>query len=192
MTRIVHGRTVITNYPLGNLRNEEKRDWDLKVRGLRINEIPIDIKADFPGGDYPIQAILRLRGLYETMKFLAKGLGPEVEYQVDPDPRTGIIAEQLAAAEINPAGTLLLHSGDSPPDVIVCLDKTQGKVLLDDERRTITDPYRVLESRSVCHAPHDVSTERERGRDKNPFARDYHSEVMSRHSFQPQAARWCT
>lgn len=49
------------------------------------------------------------------MRFLAKGLGPEVEYQVDPDPRTGIIAKQLAAAEINPAGTLLLHSGDSPP-----------------------------------------------------------------------------
>jgi len=115
MTRIVHGRTVITNYPLGSLRNEDKRDWDLKVRALRINEIPIDIKADSPGGDYPVQAILRLRGLYETMRFLAKGLGPEVEYQVDPDPRTGIIAEQLAAAEINPAGTLLLHSGDSPP-----------------------------------------------------------------------------
>lgn len=74
MTRIVHGRTVITNYPLGNLRNEDKRDWDLKVRGLRINEIPIDIKADSPGGDYPVQAILRLRGLYETMRFLAKGL----------------------------------------------------------------------------------------------------------------------
>ena len=84
------------------------------MRRLRVNEIPIDIKADFHGSDYPIQAILRLRGLYETMRFLAKGLGPEVEYQVDPDPRTGIIAEQLAAAEINPAGTLLLHSGGSP------------------------------------------------------------------------------
>jgi len=126
MTRIVHGRTVITNYPLGSLRNEEKRDWDLKVRRLRINEIPIDIKADSPGGDYPAQAILRLRGLYETMRFLAKGLGPEVEYQVDPDPRTGIIAEQLAAAEINPAGTLLLHSGDSPPSNAFVSTKHKG------------------------------------------------------------------
>jgi hypothetical protein len=127
MTRIVHGRTVITNYPLGNLRNEEKRDWDLKVRRLRINEVPIDIKADSPGGDYPLQAILRLRGLYETMRFLAKGLGPEVEYQVDPDPRTGIIAEQLAAAEINPAGTLLLHSGDRPPSNAFVSTKHKGR-----------------------------------------------------------------
>lgn len=127
MTRVVHGRTVITNYPLGSLRNEEKRDWDLKVRRLRINEIPIDIKAHFPGGDYPVQAILRLRGLYETMRFLAKGLGPEVEYQVDPDPRTGIIAEQLAAAEINPAGTLLLHSGDSPSSNALASTKHRGR-----------------------------------------------------------------
>lgn len=126
MTRIVHGRTVITNYPLGSLRNEEKRDWDLKVRRLRINEIPIDIKAGSPGGDYPVQAILRLRGLYETMRFLAKGLGPEVEYQVGPDPRTGIIAEQLAAAEVNPAGTLLLHSGDSPPGNAFVSTKHKG------------------------------------------------------------------
>jgi len=127
MTRIVHGRTVITNYPLGSLRNEEKRDWDLKVRRLRINEIPIDIKADSPGGDYSVQATLRLRGLYETMRFLAKGLGPEVEYQVGPDPRTGIIAEQLAAAEIKPAGTLLLHSGDSPPSNAFVSTKHKGK-----------------------------------------------------------------
>jgi hypothetical protein len=67
-----------------------------------------------------------LRGLYETMRFLAKGLGPEVEYQVDPDPRTGIIAEQLAAAEINPAGTLLLHSGDSPPGNAFVSTKHKG------------------------------------------------------------------
>ena len=100
------------NYPLGSLRNEEKRDWDLKVRRLRINEIPIDIKADSPGGDYPLQATLRLRGLYETMRFLAKGLGPAVEYQVDPDPRTGIIAEQspISLESWNRGAFAMLHT----------------------------------------------------------------------------------
>lgn len=60
------------------------------------------------------------------MRFLANGLGPEVEYQVDPDPRTGIIAEQLAAVEINPAETLLLHSGDSPPSNAFVSTKHKG------------------------------------------------------------------
>jgi hypothetical protein len=115
LTRIVYGRTVITNYPLESLSNEEKRDWDLKARRLRTNEIPLDIKADSFGGDYPVQGLLRLRGLYETMRFVAKGLGPEVEYQVDQDPRTGIIVEQFATAEINPAAILQLQSGTDPP-----------------------------------------------------------------------------
>lgn len=127
LTRIVFGRTVITNYPLESLSNEEKRDWEVKARRLRANEIPIDIKADSPGGDFPIQAIVRLRGLYETMRFVAKGLGPEVEYQVDPDPRTGIIVEKFAASEINPAGTLLLESGDKPPTRALVSTQYKGK-----------------------------------------------------------------
>ncbi|GBL38862.1 hypothetical protein EMGBD2_01200 [Nitrospirota bacterium] len=127
LTRVVFGRTVITNYPLESLSNEERRDWEVKARRLRANEIPIDIKADSPGGDFPIQAIARLRGLYETLRFVAKGLGPEVEYEVDPDPRTGIVVGKFAASEINPSGTFLLESGDQPPTRTLVATQYKGK-----------------------------------------------------------------
>ena len=110
-----------------SLSNEERRDWEVKARRLRANEIPIDIKADSPGGDFPIQAIARLRGLYETLRFVAKGLGPEVEYEVDPDPRTGIVVGKFAASEINPAGTLQLESGDQPPTRTLVSTQYKGK-----------------------------------------------------------------
>jgi hypothetical protein len=99
----------------------------LKARQLEANEIPVDIRAGSPGGDYPVQATLRLRSLYETMRFLAKGLGPEAEYEVDPDLRTGIIVEQYVAAEINPAGTFSLHSGDSPPSEAYVSTQHRGR-----------------------------------------------------------------
>lgn len=115
LKRIVYGRTIITNYPLASLSNQERRDLDLQTKLLKTNEIPIDIKAGHPGGNFTFRAILRLRSLYETLRFAAKGLGPEAEFDVDPDPTTGIITQQHAAAEINPASTFQLESGEALP-----------------------------------------------------------------------------
>lgn len=116
LKRIVYGRTIMTNYPLASLSNQERRALDLQAKHLKTNEIPIDINAGHPGGSYPIHAILRLRSLYETMRFVSKGLGSEAEFDVDPDPGTGIITQQYATAEINPASTFQLESGDALPE----------------------------------------------------------------------------
>lgn len=116
LKRIIYGRTIMTNYPLASLSNQERRALDLQAKHLKTNEIPIDIKAGYPGGSHPVHAILRLRSLYETMRFVSKGLGSEAEFDVDPDPSTGIITQQYGAAEINPASTFQLESGDALPE----------------------------------------------------------------------------
>ena len=73
LTRIVFGRTIVTNYPLNKLSNQEKRDWDLKARQLEANEIPVDIRAGSPGGDYPVQATLRLEVSMKQCGFWQRG-----------------------------------------------------------------------------------------------------------------------
>lgn len=111
VARRVNGRVIITNYDPGVLSNEERLKLHEEAEQAPFNDLLIDIRSGFPGGEFPIHGRLRLRSFHEVLTFVARGMAEEPEYDVPPDPRTPSIRE-------NPAHTLeIVETRRLPSDV---------------------------------------------------------------------------
>lgn len=111
----VTGRTVITNVPPDLLTNEERRALNNQARQLKRNAIPVLIRPDGPGGEFPIMGTIQLRSFSQIIKFLANGFQKEPEYKVAQDIRTGIIVGPFGGLIEEPEATLTLESGSGMP-----------------------------------------------------------------------------
>jgi hypothetical protein len=75
------------------------------------NDVAFDIRPGYPGGEWPIRGVFRLRSFHAILNFLSHALGEEPEYHVEKDPRTPLIDR-----DENPFNTLeLIISGTQPP-----------------------------------------------------------------------------
>jgi hypothetical protein len=109
VSKRVSGHVMITNYDPMVLSNEERVRLHEKAEAAPFNDILVDIRSGFPGGDYPIQGRLRLRSFHEVLTFIGRGVEEEPEFDVAPDPRTPHISE-------NPARTLdIVEAKHLPP-----------------------------------------------------------------------------
>ena len=102
------GRTLITNYDPENLSNEERIQLNATADRWPPNDLSIDIRPDFPGGEYPIQGNFRLRSFHAILNFLGRSIQEEAEYHVEKDSRTPPVLE-------NPVRTLSILESLSPP-----------------------------------------------------------------------------
>jgi hypothetical protein len=102
------GHTIITNYDPTNISNQERLALQAKADRWPPNDILIDIRPDYPGGAYPMEGAFRLRSFHRILNFLGRTILEEPEYHVDPDPRTGIVAE-------NPVRTMDIQETSSTP-----------------------------------------------------------------------------
>lgn len=106
----VPGAVVITNYDPEQLSDDEKLALHTKAQEGQANDIMVDVREGFPGGEYPISGHFRLRSFIAIVDFLGRSIGEDPEYFVEKDPRTPEVSE-------NPNLTLeLLSSEDSPDD----------------------------------------------------------------------------
>ena len=103
----VQGRLMITNYDPDALTNEERINLNEEIEHNAPNEIAVDVRPGFPGGDYPIVGKFRLRSFMNVLGFLGRNLTDEPEYDVQPDPRTPPVRE-------NPIHTMELTSSALP------------------------------------------------------------------------------
>ena len=111
LTKRITGRVILANYDPAVLPDEERIRLNEEADIGPSNEILVDIRPGFPGGEYPIHGQLRLRSSHEVLAFLGRAVAEEPEYNVAPDPRTPPISE-------NPAHTMELIEVDQlPPDV---------------------------------------------------------------------------
>ena len=108
VSKRVNGRVIITNYDPAVLTNEERFKLHEEADDVPFNDILIDIRAGFVGGEFPIHAVLRLRSFHEILTFIGRGIEEEPEYDVKPDPRTPKLAE-------NPARTLEISETKGKP-----------------------------------------------------------------------------
>jgi hypothetical protein len=117
VTKRINGRVMITNYDPDVLSNEERLRLHGKAEEAPPNDVLIDIRPGYTGGEFPIHGRLRLRSFHEVLTFIGRGLGDEPEFDVAPDPRTPHITE-------NPISTLeIVESRQRPPGpVTVRLD----------------------------------------------------------------------
>ena len=108
VSRRVNGRVMITNYDPAGLSDEERVRLYEEAEDAPFNDIFVDIRPGYTGGEYPIHGRLRLRSFHEILTFIGRGIEEEREYDVTPDPRTAEISE-------NPATTLEIFESRTPP-----------------------------------------------------------------------------
>ncbi len=108
VSKRVHGRVMITNFDPAVLPNEERVRLHAEADQVPNNDILVDIRPGFPGGEVPIRGRLRLRSFHEILTFLGRGIAEEPEYDVEPDPRSGSLRE-------NPARTMDVVEAPRPP-----------------------------------------------------------------------------
>ncbi len=104
----VLGRIVITNYDPEKLTNDEQIALNLKADRWPPNDLTVDIRPEYPGGEYPIQGVFRLRSFHAMLNFLGRSILEEPEYDVAKDPRTPPVLE-------NPVRTLNIREAESAP-----------------------------------------------------------------------------
>ena len=104
------GHTVITNYDPTTISNQERLALQAKADRWPPNDILVDIRPGYPGGEYPMHGAFRLRSFHGILNFLGRTIADEQEYHVDPDPRTGTVEE-------NPIRTMdIVETRSKPPN----------------------------------------------------------------------------
>lgn len=106
----VPGPILITNYDPDTLSIEERSQLSGTTGEWIANDVAFDIRADRPGGEWPIKGVFRLRSFHSILYFLGQSLGEDPEYDVEKDPRTPAIAN-----DENPIATMELVMSDSAP-----------------------------------------------------------------------------
>jgi len=111
VSKTVRGRMLIANYDPATLSNDERRQLDEKARQYPNNFILVDIRQGYPGGEFPIQAWIKLRSFNAVIEFIANSMHSYPEFQVEKDPRSGSISS-------NPVKTLeILESSNQPKNI---------------------------------------------------------------------------
>jgi hypothetical protein len=108
VSRRITGRVIVANYDPATLPEADKIRLNDEAELGPFNEILVDIRPGYPGGEYPLHGQLRLRSFHEVLAFLGRGIEEEPEYEVPPDPRTPTISE-------NPVHTLEIVEADRLP-----------------------------------------------------------------------------
>lgn len=110
LTKQVIGRTVLTNYDPSRLSNQERMDLNDEAEKNAANDLLVDVRPGYPGGEYPLHGIFRLRSFSNIMYFIGRSINVEPEHDVPQDPRTPAVNE-------NPVSVLAIsETGSSPAD----------------------------------------------------------------------------
>ena len=111
VSRWINGRVIVTNYDPAVLSNEERFLLHEQAEEAPFNDILVDIRPGYPGGELPLHGRVRLRSFHEILMFIGRGIEEEPEYDVSLDPRTPSSSE-------NPPRTLeILEVRRLPPGV---------------------------------------------------------------------------
>ena len=109
MTKRVTGRIVLTNYDPQLLSNTDRIKLNEEADKGAINDILVDIRADYSGGEVPIHGFFRLRSFYNVLNFIGRDIDDEPEFAVDKLPATPPVSE-------NPVHALGISVSEDEPD----------------------------------------------------------------------------
>ncbi|AMK75193.1 hypothetical protein EDE11_106171 [Methylomonas methanica] len=108
LTRRLTGRILLTNYDPAILSNEERVRLHEEADQGAENDVSVDIRAGYPGGEWPLHGVFRLRSFHNVLNFIGQTISGDPEYPVDKHPQTPSVRE-------NPVKTMaLLVSEDEP------------------------------------------------------------------------------
>lgn len=93
------GRIIITNYDPDLLSNDERMQLHGEAQEKLDDELIVDIRPGYPGGEFPLHGKLRLRSFANIIEFIGRSVGEEPEYDVPKHSRTPAVSE-------NPVSTM--------------------------------------------------------------------------------------
>jgi hypothetical protein len=102
------GRIIITNYDPDLLPESERIRLNEEAELNAPNDLLLDIRPGFPGGEYPLHGKLRLRSFSNILYFIGRTIAAEPERDVSKDPRTPPVTE-------NPVSVIEIMETDSAP-----------------------------------------------------------------------------
>ena len=108
VSKRVNGRVMITNYDPSILSNEERLKLHAEAEEAPANDIFLDIRKGYIGGEYPLHGRLRLRSFHEILTFIGRGIEEDPEFDVAPNPSTPPVTE-------NPVHTLEIVEANQVP-----------------------------------------------------------------------------
>ncbi len=116
LKKLQQSRLVISNYNPALLTETERQQLDDESQTLAPNDVLIDIRAGYPGGELPIHGRLRLRSFSNILYFIGRTLSAEPEVDVSKDPRTPPVSE-------NPVSALAIRvTDDKPNDTLLAVN----------------------------------------------------------------------
>ena len=107
-SRFVSGRKVVTNYDPRALKDNELARLNETIKRNPASFVYVHLSPDHPGGDFPIQGVIRLRSLLQMLQSTAYNINRTPEFEVAKDPRTGQV-------KTGPPTTLKINVSDKAP-----------------------------------------------------------------------------
>ncbi|MEO6027664.1 MAG: hypothetical protein ABIR79_12425 [Candidatus Binatia bacterium] len=98
LTKRSIGRIVVTNYDPEVLTNDERHRLHDEAEHNLDDELVVDIRAGYPGGEFPLHGKFRLRSFANMIDFLGHALHEAPEYDVTPHSKTPLVSENPAFA----------------------------------------------------------------------------------------------
>jgi len=108
LSKRVTGRIVLTNYDPATLSNEERIHLQEEADQGAGNDVMVDIRSGYPGGEWPIHGVFRLRSFHNILNFIGQSISDNPEYDVDKYPQTPSVSQ-------NPVNTMAMLVSDDKP-----------------------------------------------------------------------------
>ena len=111
LSKRVTGRILLTNYDPATLSNEERLRLQEEADQGAENDVSVDIRPGYPGGEWPLHGVFRLRSFHNVLNFVGQTIDEDPEYVVEKHPQTPSVSENpiqamaLSVDEDEPADT---------------------------------------------------------------------------------------
>lgn len=92
------GRILLTNYDPATLSNEERKRLHKEADERADNDVMVDIRPGFTGGEWPIHGVFRLRSFHNVLNFIGQSIDGGKEYAVEKHALTPAVSENPASA----------------------------------------------------------------------------------------------
>jgi hypothetical protein len=108
LSKRVTGRIVLTNYDPATLSNEDRIRLHEEADQGAANDVMVDIRPGYPGGEWPIHGVFRLRSFHNVLNFIGQSISDNPEYAVAKYPHTPYVSQ-------NPVNTMAILVSDDKP-----------------------------------------------------------------------------
>lgn len=111
LSKKIIGRILLTNYDPATLSNAERIRLDEEAAQGADNDVSVDIRSEYPGGEWPIHGVFRLRSFHNVLDFIGQSISEDPEFAVPKHAKTPAVRE-------NPTHAMALLVSDAKSDIV--------------------------------------------------------------------------